>query len=246
MNKIFAIVRKELLQIFLSPIAYAVLWAFLLINGFLFYIILAALSKASSPPISPLMIIFGGSFFYYLLTIAISVIITMRLGAEERKLGTIETLLTSPLYDFEIVLGKFLSALIFYSLAWFFTIIYVFIIKAYQKDLDLGPVISSYLGTILLGMFFISIGVFSSMISKNQIVSAILSFLIISLLVGMTFASFIANDNLSKVFQYVDLLLIMENFSKGQVDTRNIIYLISGTIFFLLLAEKGLEARRWQ
>jgi len=135
-----------------------VLWAFLLINGFLFYVILSALSKTASPPVSPLSMIFGGSFFFYLLTIVITVVVTMRLGAEERKQGTFETLLTSPISDFEIVMGKFLAAFIFYVVAWLFTLIYVFIVKAYQKDLDFGPIISSYLGTLLLGMFLSQLG----------------------------------------------------------------------------------------
>jgi len=246
MNKLLSVTKKELLHYFYSPMAYVVLWAFLLVNGFLFYVILSALSKTASPPISPLSIIFGGSFFFYLLTIVITVVITMRLGAEERKQGTFETLLTSPINDFEIVMGKFLSAFIFYLIAWLLTLIYVFIVKAYQKDLDFGPIISSYLGTLLLGMFFISIGLFASMISKNQIVSAVIATLIITMLLGITFLGFISSGITREIFQYLDLLTIMDNFSKGIVDSRNLIYLLSGTAFFIALSEKSLEARRWQ
>lgn len=245
MNQILAIVKKELLQYFFSPIAYIVLASFILVNSFVFYVVLAAMSKAASPPLSPLALLFGGTFFFWLLLIVMISVITMRLGAEERKLGTIETLLTSPVNDFQIVFGKFVSAFLFYLFAWVLTLVYVFILKSYG-DIDFGPVISGYIGVVLIGAFFVSIGIWATIISKNQIVAAVISFSVMALMVGMTFFTFILGSEKREIVGYFDLLSIMENFSKGVVDTRNVIYLISGTLLFLALALKSLEARRWQ
>lgn len=245
MNKVLAIVKKELWQYFFSPIAYIVLASFFLVNSFLFYIILAAMSKAGGPSLSPMALLFGGTFFFWLLQLIVIPVITMRLGAEERKSGTIETLLTSPLSDLQIVLGKFLSSFIFYLIAWVLTFVYAFILRSYN-EVDWGPILSGYLGVFLLGGFFISIGLWATIISKNQIVAAIISFSLMTMMVAVTFLSFIFGGDKKEFVNYIDLLSIMENFSKGMVDSRNVIYLLSGTILFLALSVKSLEARRWQ
>lgn len=245
MNKVFAIVKKELWQYFFSPIAYIVLASFFLVNSFLFYIILAAMSKAGSPSLSPIALLFGGTFFFWLLHLIIIPVITMRLVAEERKSGTIETLLTSPLSDFQIVFGKFLSSFIFYFTAWGLTFVYAFILRSYS-EVDWGPILSGYLGVFLLGGLFLSIGLWATIISKNQIVAAIISFSVMTMMVAITFLSFILGSEKKEFVNYIDLLSIMENFSKGMVDSRNVIYLLSGTILFLALSVKSLEARRWR
>ncbi len=245
MSQIYAIVKKEMWQYFFSPVAYIVLSSFILINSFVFYVVLAAMSKSASPPLSPMALLFGGTFFFWLVLIVMIPVITMRLGAEERKLGTIETLLTSPVSDFEIVIGKFAAAFLFYLFAWLLTFVYVLILKAYG-EVDLGSVFSGYIGVTLIGAFFVSIGIFATIISRNQIVAAVISFSIMALMVGMTFFTFILGSGKKEFFQNIDLLAMMENFSKGIIDSRNVIYLISGTILFLALAVKSLEARRWQ
>lgn len=245
MSKVFAIIKKELWQYFFSPIAYIVLSSFVLVNSFVFYIVLAAMSKAQSPSLSPMALLFGGTFFFWLLIIVMIPALTMRLGAEERKSGTIETLLTAPLSDVQIVLGKFFSSFTFYLFAWVLTLVYVFILKAYS-DVDFGPIISGYIGALLLGGFFISIGIWATMVSRNQIVAAIISFSVMAIMVGMTFFTFILGSEKKEFVQNIDLLAIMENFSKGVIDSRNLIYLLSGTVLFLALAVKSLEARRWQ
>lgn len=245
MNGVLAIIRKELSHYFFAPMAYIVMSSFMLINGFVFYIILAAMSRAQSPPVSPMAILFGGTFFFWLVAIVMIPVITMRLGAEERKQGTIETLLTAPLSDFEIVAGKFSAAFLFYFFCWALTGVYALVLRAYGK-IDWGPVLSGYLGVLLLGMFFVSIGIFSTMISKNQIVAAIVSFAILTMLMGTTLLTFIMSGAGKEVFAYSDLLGVMENFAKGVVDTRNVIFLLSGTALFVALSVKALEAKRWQ
>lgn len=245
MSGVLAIIRKELNHYFFAPMAYIVMSSFMLINGFIFYVILAAMSRAQSPPVSPMAILFGGTFFFWLVTIVMIPVITMRLGAEERKQGTIETLLTAPLSDIEIVLGKFSAAFLFYSLCWALTFVYALVLRAYGK-IDWGPVLSGYVGTFLLGMFFVSIGIFATMISKNQIVAAIVSFAILAMLMISTLMTFILSGAAKEVFVYGDLLGVMENFAKGIVDTRNLILLLTGTCLFVALSVKALEAKRWQ
>ncbi|HQQ47100.1 MAG TPA: ABC transporter permease [Acidobacteriota bacterium] len=245
MNGVLAIIRKELSHYFFAPMAYIVMGSFLLMNGFVFYVILAAVSRAGSAGASPMAIMFGGTFFFWLITIIMIPVITMKLGAEERKQGTIETLLTAPLSDLEIVLGKFSAAFVFYFLCWLLTFVYVLVLRAYG-EIDWGPVLSGYLGTLLLGMFFISIGMFTTMISKNQIVAAIFALAILTMLMGSTLFTFIMSRTGREIFAYADLLGVMENFARGVIDTRNLVYLLSGTCLFVALSVKALEAKRWQ
>lgn len=245
MNKILAIIKKELTQFFFSPIAYLIISCFILINSFLFYIILTALSKALSPPINPLNLIYGGTFFFWLINLVMVPAMTMRMGSEEKKIGTIETFLTAPISELHFVIGKFLAAFLNYVIIWLTSLIYVLVLSAYTK-IDYGPIITSFIGVFLIGLFFTSIGIWSTMIAKNQIIAAILSFSVMTLIISMTFFSFIVPADKKEVINYIDLLYIMENFSKGMIDTKAVIYLISSTLLFIALTLKVVEARRWQ
>lgn len=246
MNGTLAVARKELSSYFFAPMAYIVIAAFLLMNGFLFSLLLAALSQPGSPQgSSPMAIFFGGTLFTWLFLIVTVPAITMRLGAEEAKSGTLETLLTAPVTDLAVVLGKYLAALGLYAACWLPTLIYVWVLAQYSQ-VDAGPVAAGYLGVFLVGMLFTAVGLFTSFASRNQLVAAVMAFALLILLLLVAVASFLVTDPLWKgILEYVDLWNLVQTFSKGVVDSRGVVYLLSGAALFLSLAHQALQARRW-
>lgn len=172
MKKIWAIVKKEIKSFFISPIAYIVIAMFLLISGYFFSIIVFNTQMAD------MRIIFHNMGITLLF---ISPIITMRTFAEERKLGTIELLYTSPLTLQEIVFGKYLSCIVLFLIITGVTLEYPLLLRLFGKP-DWGPILTAYLGFVLLGMTFLAIGVFASSLTENQIVATVVSFSLLLLL----------------------------------------------------------------
>ena len=246
MRAVFAIAKKELHAFFMAPMAYVVIAAFLLMNGFLFSVILAALSQPGAFSASPMALFFGGTLFFWIFMIVMAPVITMKLGAEEAKTGTIETLMTAPVSDLEVVLGKYLGALGLYVAAWLPTALYVVVLRAYST-VDMGPVYAGYLSILLLGFFFLAVGLFASFVSKNQVVAAILGFAILLMLLLLSLLAFLVTSPFWKeVFGYVDLYTNMQEFAKGIVSTRPVVYFLSGAALFLALSYQALQTRRWR
>lgn len=246
MNAILAIARKELLSYFFAPMAYIVAASFLLMNGFLFYLIAAALSQPGAASASPMGVFFGGTLLFWLYLIVTVPVITMRLGAEEKKTGTLETLLTAPVSDWEVVLGKYAAAMAFYVALWLPTALYVLALAQFGR-VDWGPVAGGYLGVLLLGAYFVAIGLFTSFLARNQVVAAILAFAALSMLLSMSILPFLVTDPTAKgIFEYLDLWSRMQDFAKGLVDTRPVAYFLTGAALFLALSRHALEVRRWR
>ncbi|MEJ2366959.1 MAG: ABC transporter permease [Acidobacteriota bacterium] len=245
MKGTLSVAWKETLSYFFAPMAYIVITAFLVMNGLIFYIILTALSQPGSFSASPMALFFGGTLFFWIFLIIMVPAITMRLGAEEKKSGTLETLLTAPVTDSGVVAGKYLAAMAVYVAAWLPTLIYVLVLSRYS-DVDPGPVAAGYLGVLLVGLFFTSVGLFTTMVSRNQLVAAIIAFTILIVLLCVPLLSFMVTDVAVKgVLQYLSLWNLMQNFAKGIVDTRALVYLLSGTALFLMLSYQALQTRRW-
>ncbi len=246
MRPILAIARKEFLSFFFAPMAYVVMASFLLMNGFIFSVILAALSRPGAFSASPMAVFFGGTMFFWIFMILVSPVVTMKLGAEERKSGTIETLMTAPVSDLEVVVGKYAGAVGLYLALWIPTLLYPVILAQYSK-VDWGPVASGYLGILLVGLFFLAAGLFTSFASRNQVVAAILAFGILVLLITLSIMAILTTDPLWKgILEYADLWGMMQNFGRGVVDSRAVAYCLSGAGLFLALAHQALQARRWQ
>ncbi|MFH1435793.1 MAG: ABC transporter permease [Pseudomonadota bacterium] len=244
MKNIWTIIKKELFTYFLSPIAYVALFVFLLYNGIVFYIILQILNQPMSITGAPMALFFGQIIFFYLLIIVLCSILTMRSLAEERRSGTFETLMTSPVTDLQVVVGKFLSAWLFYIILWVPTLLYPIILERYS-DPDWGPIASGYLGTILLGGLFIAIGVFTSSLTKNQLIASILSFLILGIFFVLGLMEYISGESLLKsVFSYINIWAHMEDFSKGIVDTKRLVYYSTMIILFIFAAMKSFQLKR--
>jgi ABC-2 type transport system permease protein len=246
MNAALAVARKELMSYFYAPMAYIIVAAFLLMNGVLFALILAALSQPGVSSAEPMRVFFGGTLFFWIYLILMAPVITMRLGAEEAKTGTLETLLTAPVSDLEVVLGKYLAALALYVAAWLPTLLYVWVLRQYS-EVDAGPVLAGYLGVLVVGMFFVAVGLFTSMVARNQMVAAILCFAVLVVLLLAAIPSFLVTSPVAKgIFEYVDLWTAMQNFARGVVDSRALAYCLSGAGLFLTLGYLALQARRWR
>lgn len=235
MKNILTIFRKELRSYFNSPVAYIVLFVFLIITGWFFT------SSLFLGQVVTMRNVFDIIPFIFLFFIPA---ISMRTFSEEKKSGTIELLLTKPISDNDIVVGKFLAALALTGIALAFTFIYVISLTFIGK-IDLGSIIGTYIGLILMSGIYIGIGIFASSLTENQVVAFIISFL-------MVFALFLLNKvliflpvSLASILEYISIDYHFGNIARGVIDTRNIIYYLSGITIFILLTRASLERRKW-
>jgi ABC-2 type transport system permease protein len=246
MRKTWAIVRRELISYFSSPLAYIVMTAFLLMQGYIFYLIVSFLNNPQTPAMTPLRLFFGGTIFFWLFLLFVVPVITMRLLAEERRSGTIEVLLTSPVSEAQVIVGKFTAALIFYVTLWLPTILYVVVLKR-NSEIDLGPVVAGYIGVLLLGFLFLSVGTLASTLSSNQLIAAIIAFAAMVGLFSIGLVEQLLTGSFFKaVLAHMNLWTQMDDFAKGIVDTRHVVYQLSVGVLFLFLATKSLEVKKWR
>jgi len=249
MNVFLTLWRRELAATFLSPIAYVVSMFFLLVTGFNFYI-LADLMGSERVSITDVMgQVFGSVLFFWPTFLVLVSALTMRVFAEENRSGTIESLMTAPVTEWAVVLAKFFGVMTSFVFIWLPTVAYAFILEGFSEEsvpLDVGPMIGGYVGTALLGMFYTSIGVLASALSRNQIVSAIGCFGLSCL---AFFFGFLHYGNppgfLREISLYGSSVLRQLDFSRGLLDTRPIVLYLSGTLFMLFTTVRVLEARRW-
>ena len=247
MTKILAIVRRELIAYFSSPLAYIVLTAFLLMQGYIFSIIVSFLNNPMTQAMTPLRLFFGGTVFFWLFLLFTVPVITMRLLAEERRSGTIEVLLTSPVTEGQVIAGKFLAALLFYVVLWLPTVIYVALLKQHSS-IDLQPVAAGYVGVLLIGFLFLAVGTFTSTLTNNQLIAAIIAFaaLIALFSIGLVEQLLVSSSVIRDALGYMNLWTHMDDYAKGIIDTRHVVYELSVGLLFLFLAAKSLEVKKWR
>jgi len=244
MRKTLALVRRELIAYFSSPLAYIVLTAFLFYNGYVFWLIVSYLNDPRTQAMQPLKLLFGGTIFFWLLLLFVVPVISMRLLAEERRTGTLEVLLTAPIGEGHVVIGKFLAAFVFWLFLWLPTVVYVLILASYSK-IDWGPVLAGYLGIALMGLLFSAVGLLTSALTRNQIVAAIFAFAVLIVLFSVGLMENLATSQALKgVLSYMNLWDHMDDFARGLVDTRRIVYQLSLAGLFLFLATKALQASK--
>lgn len=243
---LLAQLRKEFTTFFYSPIAYVLLVATMIYNGIVFLLIVEFLSNPQAPHGAAMQYMFGGTDFFYILLSAAASFITMRLVSQERSSGTLEALLTAPINEVSVVLAKYLAAVGFYIVLWLPTAAYPLVLSLYS-EIDVGPIASGYLGTLGMGMMFLAVGLFASAISKNQIVAALLSFAgnMTLLLLGV-FAYVRQTPSSESVLSYLNLWTHMDDFGRGIVDTRHLVYYFSVTVFVLFCTVQTLQVRRWR
>ncbi len=238
MYNIFIIAKKELKSYFASAVAYVVFAMFLILSGYFFSVILLVSKQAS----------LEGALYNTTITLLFLIpLITMKLFAEERKLGTLEILMTKPVRDFEVVLGKFIGSLTFLVIMFSSTLVYVLILFKYGNP-DMGPILSGYLGLILLGACFASIGIFASTLSENQIIAAVLSFALMLLLwiINWISGNLELSDKLNELLNYLSLAGHFDDFVKGIIDIKNIVFYLSFIGFWLFVTTKSIGVRKWR
>lgn len=237
MNAVWVITKKELRTFFDSLTAYILLVVFLGLSGFFTWLYGSDIFFVGQATLQPFFAVAYWTLFFFIPAL------TMRMIAEEKRSGTIELLLTKPVSDWQVVLGKFLASLLLILIALALTLPYYFTVMSIGP-LDQGAVWSGYLGMILMSMVFISIGLFSSSITNNQIVAFLLS-----LFIGVFFLiifSVLANNFTGATGQFLNFLDLSSHYdsiSRGVIDSRDLIYFLSLTYLGLFLAEMSLAKR---
>jgi ABC-2 type transport system permease protein len=229
---------KELKSYFNSPVAYIVMIVFMLISGFLFTMSFFQINVASMRDF------FGNFFIQMVLFVVFIPAITMRSFSEEKKQGTLELLLTKPVTDIELILGKYLSALTLIILTLAPTILYFIIIKMIGP-IPFWPFLTSLLGFILMSAFFLGIGIFVSSLTENQIIAFIMTVLVclFFFLFGKLLTIFPAQ--VVSIFEYLTTDYHLSNISRGVIDSRVLIYYFSMIFFTIFLTKVSLESRKW-
>ena len=236
MNKILALTKKELHSYFSSPIAYIILILMLSLFNVFFFLIIDQNHEVSLRDVFQLM--------EFMLVFLIP-LLTMRLFSEEKSNGTMEFLLTAPLTHTMIVLGKYLSMLIFYSLLIALTVTYYLIVE-YFGDPDPSSMLSGYLGIWLEGAFFISVGLLASSWTSNQIIAALVSYLILfSLYFSTSFTQYV-NGSAEHFLIQLSTHTHLENFAIGIITPSDVVYYLAGIILCLVLTRLSIDNRLWQ
>src|SRR5204863_6520893 len=250
MRKFYTLLTREVRSYFHSPIAYVVLIFFLIVSGIDFYFQVSFMNQRQVQ--YSVQEAFFNSIFFWFAFVLIFPLITMRLFAEEFKLGTIEPLMTVPVRDWQVVLSKFFGALVFYLVLWIPTICYFVIFQIITGHLAANSAAAywgSYLMLLMLGMFYLSVGCLASVLTKNQIVAAIISFCIITLHFFSGLISFVLLDVSSSTRQllgYFSALEQMGTLSRGEIDTRPMVLYLSLTVVMLTLTYQAFQSRKWR
>lgn len=246
MNGILANLNREFRAYFFSPLAYIVAALVLLINGVVFWLIVSYLNDPRAAIGAPLQLFFGQTFFFWLVIVFVAAVLTMRLLSEERRSGTIEVLMTAPVTEEQVVIGKYLAAMGFYIFLWLPTLAYPALL-AYYSEVDWGPVATGYIGILGIGSLFLAVGLLASALSRTQLVAAVLTFafLVFMIIVGFMETLF-TDESILALFGYLNLMQHMDDFGKGVVDTRRLVYYFSSTALFLFLSARALESRKWR
>ena len=241
MKNILAICTRELYTYFVSPIAYFVFFVFIALTGFLFSAVLFSLSGIDGSSAVVMEFLFGN---ISIILLFFTPVLTMKLFAEERKTGTIELILTSPVTDTEIVLGKFLASWTLLFLMLLLTLLFPILVIPFGRP-DVGPIVSGYLGLLLLGSCFLSLGLMISSMSKNQVVSALTSFgLLLTLwVIGLLSAR---AGRVAEFLSYLSLIEHFEDFARGVLSLKNTTYYLSFTIVCLFTTVKSVESSKWR
>jgi ABC-2 type transport system permease protein len=253
-RNIWTVCRRELYAYFVSPIAWVLLTIFSLLSGVFTYIISAAFVRASlegqmSGQTFPMNIneqviapLFSNIAVVGLFLIPL---ISMRLFAEEKRQGTIELLATSPVHDVEIILGKWLSAVLMYGALLVVLLADYSFLFLYGTP-DWKPVATGFLGILLQGACLIAFGTFISTLTRNQIVAGAIGFALALVLWILNWTTSFGNSDTVQVLNYLSIVSHMDGFTRGVIDTKDLIYYVSMIFFGLFLTARSLESLRWR
>jgi ABC-2 type transport system permease protein len=255
MNNILAIAHKELKAYFASPIAYIVIGFASILFGYFFLSLLYYFDRLSlqagmgmggpeSVNVNDMLI---GPFFMNVSVIILFTLplVTMRTYAEEKRSGTIELLLTSPLTDFQIVMGKFIGALVLYAAMLAVTLVHVGILFVFGNP-EWRPVATGYLGLLLMGGCFLSLGLFVSSLTKNQIAAGMITFAVFLMFWVINWIASFTGPTMQSVLNYLAITEHLNDFTKGVLDTKHLVYYVSFIAFSLFLTVRSVDSERWR
>ena len=254
MRNTLAIAAKELRSYFSSPIAYVIIGLFTLLFGYFFYAYLNYFIRSSeqmmqmgggqAPNVNQQMIslVLQNSAVIILFVMPM---ITMRTYSEEKRSGTIELLLTSPVTDVEIILGKFLGAMGLYVAMLAVTVLYIGILFWFGNP-EWKPIVAGYLGLLLMGGSFISVGLLVSSLTKNQIVAGFLTFTVFLMFWIINWIGESSGPTTREILNYLSITEHLNDFTRGILDTKHIIYYLSFITFGLFLTAKSVDSERWR
>lgn len=256
MSNVWSLVKKEVRSYFGSPIAYAVTFGFLLLVGYFFYSLvmwfnLQAMQMAQNPyyaqQVNVNEMVFSPLFHNMSIVLIFVVpLLTMRLLAEEKKSGTDELLYTSPLTVGQIVLGKYLAALVLLAVMLGLTAVLSVFVFAWGNP-ELAPWLTGYLGLFLMGAAFLAVGLFFSSLTENQIVAAVLTLMTLLLFLLLNWVSSLGSGAAwTKVVSYLSFSEHFEDMTRGIIDTKDVVYYLSVSFFGVFLAHSVLQSRRWR
>ena len=254
MSNALAIAQKELKAYFASPIAYIVIAMFALLFGYFFIALLAFFERQSMQ-----MMGMGGPqnmdinqqlirpLFMNASVIVLFVLpmVTMRTYAEEKRSGTIELLLTSPLTDFQIIMGKFIGAMALYGAMLAVTLVHIGVLFAFGNP-EWKPVVTGYLGLLLMGGCFISVGLLISSLTRNQIVAGMVTFAVFLMLWVINWIGTFSGPATQDVLNYLSITEHFDDFTRGVLDTKHLVYYISFIAFGLFLTARSVDSERWR
>lgn len=230
-----AVWRREMRSYFASPAAYIVLAVFLLITGWFFTLNLFKENLAHMRSIFDIL---------PFLLVVFAPAISMRLISEERKSGTLELLVTMPVRDFDVILGKWLAALTLFVVALILTGFYPFTIFV-LGDPQAGIIVAGYIGLLLLGASYLAVGLLGSALTENQIIAFILSFALSALLAILIFSAIVLPPAVADIVQYLSTTYHFQNIARGVLDTRDVVYFLSLIFLALLIASRALSQRKF-
>lgn len=235
MRKMWSVFKRELASYFISPMAYVMGAVFLLLSGYFFSIILLATHSASMQGV------LGNMAVVFLF---IAPVLTMRLLAEERKLGTDELIMTAPVSITSVVVGKYLAAVCTYLVYLTVTLIYPFILTRYGSP-DMGPIYCGYLGMLLFGAGCLAVGLFASSLTDNQMVAGIIGFGLLLFLWILGWAGAVVTGPIGDTLANLSLLKRFDDFQKGILDLSSVLYYVSFIFVFLFFSARVIDSRRW-
>lgn len=255
MNNILAIAHKELKSYFASPIAYIVIGFSAILFGWFFVNLLyyfdrmslqAGIGQGGPETVNVNEMLISPLFLNVSVILLFTLpMVTMRTYSEEKRSGTIELLLTTPLTDFQIVMGKFLGGFVLYAVMLSVTVVHLAFLFFFGNP-EWRPVLTGYLGLLLMGGCFLSLGLFISSLTKNQIVAGMITFALFLMFWVINWISTFTGPTTQNVLNYLSITEHLNDFTKGIIATKHLVYYLSFIAFSLFLTVRAVDSERWR